>query len=281
MNNLSDVTFLIPVRIESNDRFRNLIMSVSYLLKNTNANIIVMESDNEQQVPKAIAKVLKENNKNSDKITYIFEQSEESMFHKTRLLNHMLIESNTPIVVNYDCDVVLPISSYELAANMCRKEYDLVYPFSFGDNAQLRVNLNSEDIAHFMNNSDLSILKGFSWKAEHGFCQFFKRSSYISGFMANEDFLSYGPEDSEMGMRWDRLGYKVGRVDNLVYHFEHTRSHNSDSRNPYMQSNHNLFQTLKNMNKKGLEDYYKDQDYYKNNLKKIAKNILVLSELNK
>ena len=38
-----DLTFIIPTRIESEDRLRNIISSVSYLLKNVPAKIMVKE----------------------------------------------------------------------------------------------------------------------------------------------------------------------------------------------------------------------------------------------
>ena len=42
---LSQATFIIPIRIESNDRLRNVITSICYLLKNFDTNIIVKEVD--------------------------------------------------------------------------------------------------------------------------------------------------------------------------------------------------------------------------------------------
>jgi len=269
MIDLSDTTFIIPVRIESNDRFRNLILSVSYLIKNTNAKIIVMESDKEKNVPVAISKIIKENSKYSDRLSYIFEFTDKDTFHRTKILNHMLLESNTPIVVNYDCDVILPLGSYQQAAEMCRKEYDLVYPFSFGENAQLRVVLSSNDFMSFLNSFDLKTLNGFSWRAEYGFCQFFKRKSYIDGFMENENFLAYGPEDAERFFRWQKLGYKIGRVNDLIYHFEHSRTPNSDSSNPFMKTNEELFYKLRTMDKEQFVTYYKGQEYFLNNMKKL------------
>ena len=38
-----DLTFLIPTRIETEDRLRNIISSVSYLLKHVPAKVIVKE----------------------------------------------------------------------------------------------------------------------------------------------------------------------------------------------------------------------------------------------
>ena len=38
-----DLTFIIPTRIETEDRLRNIISSVSYLLKHLDAKVIVKE----------------------------------------------------------------------------------------------------------------------------------------------------------------------------------------------------------------------------------------------
>ena len=40
---MMDLTFLIPTRIESEDRLRNIISSVSYLLTHVQAKVIVKE----------------------------------------------------------------------------------------------------------------------------------------------------------------------------------------------------------------------------------------------
>ena len=42
---LSQATFIIPIRIESTDRLRNVITIVSFLVENFDTNIIVKEVD--------------------------------------------------------------------------------------------------------------------------------------------------------------------------------------------------------------------------------------------
>ena len=42
---LSKATFIIPIRIESTDRMRNVITSLAFLLENFETNIIVKEVD--------------------------------------------------------------------------------------------------------------------------------------------------------------------------------------------------------------------------------------------
>ena len=47
MENFKDVTFIIPVRFDSEDRRRNFKICIDYLLNNFDTNIIVLESDTE------------------------------------------------------------------------------------------------------------------------------------------------------------------------------------------------------------------------------------------
>ena len=105
---MKDLTFLLPCRIESEDRLKNVITSTTYLLKNfPEAKVILKEVDTRSHFKfralPIIQKVCKYN-----QLTHIFEESDEKFFHKTRILNDLLVASDTPIVYNHDVDVVLP-----------------------------------------------------------------------------------------------------------------------------------------------------------------------------
>ncbi len=44
-NNLKDTTFIIPIRIESEDRLRNVITVCCFLLENFDTKVIIKEVD--------------------------------------------------------------------------------------------------------------------------------------------------------------------------------------------------------------------------------------------
>jgi hypothetical protein len=44
---LKEATFIIPIRIESSDRLRNVITTTAFLLENFDTNIIIKEVDSE------------------------------------------------------------------------------------------------------------------------------------------------------------------------------------------------------------------------------------------
>jgi hypothetical protein len=47
----------------------------------------------------------------------IFEESDDPVFYRMHILNEMLAMSKTDVVINYDCDVILPVNSYVTAYN--------------------------------------------------------------------------------------------------------------------------------------------------------------------
>jgi hypothetical protein len=64
----------------------------------------------------------------------------------------MIVESSTKIVVNYDCDIVLPVESYVKSYQaILDNELDVVYPYGDGD-YQVQVFANDEIVTNFLVN---------------------------------------------------------------------------------------------------------------------------------
>ena len=78
------------------------------------------------------------------------------------------------------------------------------------------------------------------------------------------------PEDKERYHRFTMMGYVVKRIDQFIYHLEHSRGRNSwptsIEGNPYMRENFALWTTLQKMSKQQLLEYYSNQEYLKNYL---------------
>ena len=127
---LSNATFIMPLRIESQDRLRNGVLSLAYLLNNFKTNVIIEEVDTESKFQQHAAPPLQNIVEDLSCITLMYDKSYDPIFHRTRILNDMLMESKTDVVVNYDCDVVFPLVSYLSAYQMILNDgYDLVYPY--------------------------------------------------------------------------------------------------------------------------------------------------------
>ena len=262
---LKEATFIIPIRIESSDRLRNVITTTAFLLENFETNIIIKEVDNESVFQRDAFPILKDILDVDINVNHIFEQSNDSSFHRQRVLNEMIMESNTDIVVNYDCDALLPIDSYVKAyQSILSGECDVVYPYGQGM-YQYQVKATDEIVSQFLQTYDFDILEKNSnqYISDFGWVQFFNRQVYIEGGMENENFIAYAPEDKERFYRFTTLGYNLGRIDNYVYHLEHARGHNSWLNNPHMQNNNNIWQEIQKMNQNELKKYYSNQEYLK------------------
>ena len=264
-SDLSQATFIIPVRIESPDRLRNVVTTTAFLMENFDTNIIIKEVDKEPVFQRDAIPLLEEilDFNIWENFNYIFEKSDDELFHRQRILNEMIIESDTHIVVNYDADAILPKESYELAyKGIMDGVYDVVYPYGSGM-YQKQVQATDVTVSSFLETGDYEFLNAVSkdHTSDFGWVQFFKRKSYIEGGMENENFKAYAPEDKERYYRFNMLGYSVGRIENYVYHLEHARGENSWFTNPHMEGNMAEWEKIKSMNKGSLLQYYSEQEY--------------------
>jgi len=249
------------VAIESEDRRKNLTISLSYLCKNFETRIIVYEFDKTPKVPEILDKI----DIGNTVVRHVFDNSEgQEIFHRTKFLNKMIHMTQTPVVVNYDADILLMPETYERCVKMITDGVDLVYPYFFGD-SQWQVQTSGRDIVEKGLNLDELTPKDVKiCRSEYGQCQFFKTSSYIAGGMENEGFISYAPEDQERAYRFQKLGYDVRWLHgSYIYHLEHYRGPNSSSLNPMMDQNNKLFEKIKKMSTEELRKYYDDIDYLK------------------
>lgn len=248
---MMDITYIIPTRIESEDRRLNAIKSLSYLCKYSPHNIIILESDSESKIPSILESI----DTNGAKIEYIFIQNSDKLFHKTKFLNMMLKKVTTSVVSNYDIDVLLHPTAYTECYKLIKEEnYDLVYPYLAGDYL-IDIKCTSREKITY----DINILNSedfFVKICNHGLCQFLKTDSYVKAGGMNEKFLSYGPEDWELGYRFKTFGYKITWTRNFIFHLDHSRGLNSGVDHEMAQSNYDLYEAIQKMSKEQLRAYY-------------------------
>lgn len=262
---LTEATFIIPIRIESQDRLRNVITTTAFLIENFDTNIIIKEVDSESVFSRDALPILSDILDEEISVTHIFEESSEPLFHRQKVLNEMVSESKTKIVVNYDCDVLLPLHSYhEAYQSILHHTHDVIYPYGQGM-YQKQVKATDEVVSKFLETGDYKILDDHSndHTSDFGWVQFFNRRVYIDGGLENENFKAYAPEDKERFYRFNVLGYNVGRINDYVYHLEHARGENSWFNNPHMSSNMEEWEKIEKMSKEQLLEYYSQQEYLK------------------
>lgn len=267
---LKDCTFIIPIRIESTDRLRNIITVFCYIISNFDTNIIVKEVDTESRFESQALPQIKEFCGDVSCINHIFEKSYESLFLREKILNEMLVLTKTKVVVNYDCDVVFPLESYEESyRRIMDNQSDMVYPYGEGP-YQYKIFCDDQMVTDFLNNDfnfDILKKKSYNDNAGEGWVQFLNRDVYFKGGMENENFMGSAPDDFERRYRFTTLGYRVHRVNNYICHLEHSRGMNSYpqsmTQHPYWKHNWALWEQLKEYSKEQLIEYYSKQNYLK------------------
>jgi hypothetical protein len=274
---LSNTTFIIPLYIDTEDRLNNTISVLGFLNKNFNTNVIIHELvDNESKLD--FISSLENLN-----IKHLTEKIEDKNYHRTRQLNEMLSLVKTDVVCNYDIDVLLPVTSYIISEKLLYDNiFDVIYPYGFGKyqvKIEKSVNIGGVNLeldrAIFNENYSISNIENellTNDRSEYGHCMFFRTDSYKSMGGENENFISYGPEDYERFNRCERFNFRIYRIKDYVYHFEHSRTNFSNKENPDFIKNENLFRNLKSMSDKEHLNYYKSQDYIKKYGFKIHKN---------
>jgi predicted glycosyltransferase involved in capsule biosynthesis len=274
--NTADCTAIIPIKIDSEQRLINIQTTVAFLLKFFDFKIIVKEVDDSQKV------FLDDN----ERLTYIFEKNTNDYFHRTKILNDMLLNVKTKYTINYDCDILLSQENCYKALSLLESGYDFVFPYkkggflgtwSFLEN-DIKSILQSENTVWLHNTINkfclsatqpgLTVFKNLNLGNIYtaGGIQFFNTKSYIEGFGENEEFIDWGPEDQERLYRFMILGYKVGWIDHgLVCHMNHPPSKSTDMSYVYNKKNHELYDWITSnlKTKEQLFDYMNSLHYTK------------------
>jgi hypothetical protein len=269
MVNLKDCTFIIPLRIEHDDRYRNAFSVLGFLNHHFETNVIIYEISRDGESKLDFLQELG----NLEISHSVHRLHPMDFFHRTEYLNIMLDKVKTPVVVNYDIDVILPVESYiECRDSILKGEVDVYYPYVFGlGQYRIEENINRKKFHLSYNTEDLLeeiIKRGTSkevplYPSEYGHCIFFNTAEYRKFGGENEEFKSYGPEDRERSNRFKKLGKEVKWFDGKVFHFEHWRGNDSSRTNPHLDSNHKLLDTLESMSSEDLLNYYDNAEYRK------------------
>jgi uncharacterized protein (DUF1919 family) len=213
--NLLDVTFIIPVRVDSTERLTNFNAVQQFLIANFNTNIHVLEADRQEKI-KVAPNVKK---------TFVYD--ENRLFRKARYVNMLAVEVSTPYFALWDTDVVGIPSQIEESVKMLRNELaHMVFPYN---RYFYSVPKHFKEI-YIQTNYCLDILirNVDSFQKMHGSYSpggafIIARDTFLAIGKENENFFGWGPEDSELIVRLQILGYCLCRVDGPLFHLYHAR----------------------------------------------------------
>ena len=83
-HDLSRATFIIPIKIESDDRLRNVITSICFLLDNFDTTVMVKEVDDQSRFVTEFLPQILEFCDTIDGLVHSFEHSTAPSFHRQR-----------------------------------------------------------------------------------------------------------------------------------------------------------------------------------------------------
>jgi len=252
-NNILDITFTIPVRIDNEQRLRNFKLVKNYLQKYFFVNILVGESSSEP--------VLK--NICSD-CGYIYYKNTSNVFHRTKILNDLARASSTVFIVNYDCDVLLQPAQITKAVNILRGgNADLVLPY----NGMAR-NIINRKIPTFEKSLSLYTINDSKDTYEMnsnacGGALFWNKRSFINFGMENQNFIDWGCEDNERMIRAMKLNLGITRVHGNLYHLEHPRNDDVNAGQQFYKQNVAELTKINKISKTKLVEYIKTWQWLK------------------
>lgn len=219
---IADITFLVPVRIDSEERKLNLISVIKFLSINFSSNIHVLEADSVQRFdPVEI---------DAD-YSYHFISDNDEIYYKAHYVNILLNIAETKFAAVWDSDV---IAYPEMVINgtwrLKKNESFLIMPYdgrvfsidplmSSVFRQRMGINILKENIALFQ------LAYGYH---STGGAYFIEREKYLAYGGENENFYGWGPEDMERVKRMEVLGLNVHyEKGGGLFHLWHPRRHNS------------------------------------------------------
>lgn len=249
MQNLSDMTFIIPFSLDSADRLRNLQIVSEYLLKHFDTTILIAEYAAHQ-------KLTPDDLPQDERLIHRFYRNPKPYFQRTRSVNLAVQDIDTPYFAIYDTDVLLPPAQVVAAVELLRAgECTMCLPF-----ANRMMWIPREDVSALQPPTPAK-LAAFDYPVSDdsfifvGLVNFLDKASFIEAGMMNEHFRSWGFEEMELYIRLLKLGYPVLRTGGIAYHLGHERGADSLPHNDYYAANQREYHKVMAMNPDDLRAY--------------------------
>jgi len=252
---MEQMTFIIPIRVDSKDRLDNCDTVIRYLTGNFPlAEIILVEQD-----AKPLSAGLAQK---YPAIKWHFIE-EGGYFRKSNVFNTGLKLATRKFVSFYDADCLLQVEAYRQTLNILRKgKYKLVLPFNyifvFVSGSIKRAIVASGDPGTYgtiKRVSDFTETDELRMAIMLGGIFFADRDVVVSEGGFNRNMVSYGWEDTEFLARFHNLGYPAYTMrDYSLVHLDHERG--PDSRiNERYQDNKLEFYKVMGLSRSALFDY--------------------------
>jgi hypothetical protein len=252
----SDLAFVIPFRRDSAARLENLDAVLRFLVANfADAEIIIIESGPHPAAGEITAR---------HNVQHSFVET-KGLFHRTRLINFCFQQmTHRPFVASFDADV-LPYPAAVTSALEALREgagATLLFNGVFLDiRGALRISMLEQpdpgrfDPAQLAGMTDVNCIN----RNSVGGALLFNRAKFIACGGYNENFLSWGWEDTELAERLTKMGHPLlGQDAYPLLHLSHPRGQDSDASNPYFLHNSREYRRIRKLGRSEIEDNIRD-----------------------
>ncbi|HRG37755.1 MAG TPA: hypothetical protein PK289_04425 [Bacteroidia bacterium] len=240
---LKDVTFCIPIFIDSPERLENVKCTLKFLHNNFDAKFSVCEYVNiGRNFNWDIGQIL-----TAPCLTHVFD--EDVAFSRTEAINKAITHPGvkTPYIAIYDVDVIFDAENILKAVKLLRAGFTLTYPYS-GKFIDIERSYIKDGIIKPV--SDSYVLKSYG-----GAC-FLNREDYFKCGLENEHLIGgHVPDDVERLSRIQKLGFPIERVEGNCYHINHPPGPDMGNRNKLKDKNEAEYKKVNNMTKNELITY--------------------------
>lgn len=249
-HDLKNLTFILPVMIDTDTRFNNFKYCYDFLINNYDCDIIIAETGPSKIISNF--ELLLETKK-------IHVHLISGLFPKTKMINLAVKSVTTKYFAVHDIDCYFNpeqiISSYNHLMNL-DKSNSLVYPYS-------GIFYNVFDFDYELT----SDIKKFSVEQIHensiGGCFMMDKETFVCIGGMNENIISWGFDDDELYERSKKLGLQIYRQEGVCYHFHHPRPYNSSDQNPNFEQNRKEYLKIMDMNEEKLRKTIKNWNWIK------------------
>lgn len=213
---LEDLTFLIPIRIDSLERVSNLVTLLKVQNRDFKASIIVQEAD----------KIQRFTPKDFEDFEYHFVYDEDPVYFRTKYINQMIRMSRTKYVAIWDADVIIPsiqilkaLDSLRSGTAILAYPYDgRLYSLNVRDSYLFRESLNQDFLSACLLKND----SHFIYYSPGG-AFMVNKDTYMNAGGENEAIYGWGPDDIERKKRMEVLGLPIYRSEGPLFHLWHPR----------------------------------------------------------
>jgi hypothetical protein len=218
---LTDVTFLVPLRIDSPERMENINTLIKFTFLHFRTNFIVLEADS---TPKFNFEY------NQEGMHYEFIEDKDEIFHRTKWINRLISLSDTTLVAVWDSDAIAPPEQILNAVDRLRiGEAVLGFPY---DGRFYSCDWISCDLFKKLLNIKILLKRISVMKLMHGYHSvggafIVNKQKYLTAGGENENFYGWGPEDTERVKRLEILGLPIYYSAGPLFHLCHPLGKNS------------------------------------------------------